>query len=162
MSRTSKYFFRIFGALHIAFGLLGALLILGLAHQVAEKQIRLDQYPYERPALYSSLVLECVFLLALVLAGALLFRLKRNGVVLSNFVLSAEIVYWVAYAVLSTILSLKSGPNSAGTGMAAVAGIGGIGLSVQLITGYPVIALVCLNLVSRKLNKSASPGGTGN
>jgi hypothetical protein len=76
------------------------------------------------------------FVAGLFFAGYLLVKLDRRGMVLTNFILIAEVVYWF---VSSGTPALKSFTN--------------FGLTPQLLTAYPLFALPLLNWSARHLNQ---------
>ncbi len=76
------------------------------------------------------------FVAGLFFAGYLLVKLDRRGMVLTNFILIAEVVYW--FVSIGTP-SLKSFSN--------------FGLTPQVLTAYPLFALPLLNWGARHLNQ---------
>ena len=113
--------------------------------------------PYE-PILYCVFtVINLVLLVLLFLAGLWLLRLDRRGVVLGNAVLVAEVIYFIGQAWLGLGLTLSGRPmaRAIGRAMAAVAGVGNMGTAIQLLTGYPVIGLVVMNLARRHLDRNS-------
>jgi hypothetical protein len=89
------------------------------------------------------------FLALLVVGGVQLFRLRPSGVTICNAVFVGEIIYFLVTGVLWSAL-----PRTLSMGMAAATGVGNMGLSTQLISGYPLVALICLNLARRKQTKT--------
>jgi hypothetical protein len=87
------------------------------------------------------------FLVLLVVGGIHLVRLRPSGVTICNAVFVGEITYFLAIGFLWSALPVASG-------VAAATGVGNMGLSPQLISGYPLIALICLNLARRKRTKA--------
>jgi len=91
-----------------------------------------------------------VCLLALLVVGGVhLFRLRPSGVTICNAVFVGEIVY---FFVIGFLWSALRGPIS--MGLAEATGVGSMGLSPQVISGYPLIGLICLNLARRKRTKT--------
>jgi hypothetical protein len=60
-----------------------------------------------------------------------------------NILFVAEIVYFVCISLWS---------NSS---IAAATGVGNLGITVNLLTGYPIVALIGLNLENRRLRQFA-------
>jgi len=88
-------------------------------------------------------LINLCFLSLLVVGGIYLFRLRPSGVTICNAVFVGEMSYFLAIGSLWSALPVSSG-------VAAATGVGNMGLSPQLISGYPLIALICLNLARRK------------
>lgn len=155
MRDWDRFLVRLFGVLHLLYGAVGSGFLLDSFYRVLRSNIYFGRFLYERPLYYLALTINTLFILMLLLAGLSLIRFLRRGVVLSNFVFSAEILYWIAFAWLSLGLSIHGNDtaSSVGKSMGAVAGIGNMGTSLQLITGYPVIALIVLNLAKRRLDR---------
>jgi hypothetical protein len=86
-------------------------------------------------------VVNLVFILALALSGFLLLRTGVRAIIFANFVFGGEIVYFVA--------SLWPSRGALGRSITEAYGIGNVGLIAQLVVGYPVIALIALNVARR-------------
>jgi hypothetical protein len=89
------------------------------------------------------------FLALLVVGGIHLFQLRRSGVTICNAVFVGEILYFLVTGFLWFAL-----PRPVSMGVAAATGVGNMGLSPQLISGYPLVALICLNLARRKRTRT--------
>ena len=78
--------------------------------------------------------------------------------ILSNYVFSMEILFFVLSSLIALRLAMSSNPRAASIGMslAAVAGIGSMGTALQFLTAYPLIALVALNLARRHMDRNRS------
>ena len=87
------------------------------------------------------------FLVSLVVGGIHLVRLRPSGVTICNAVFVGEITYFLTIGFLWSALPVASG-------VAEATGVGNMGLSPQLISAYPLIALICLNLARRKRTKA--------
>jgi hypothetical protein len=99
------------------------------------------------------------FISTLIVAGVWLIRLFRRGVTLSNYLFTVEIAFWLTYSLFSLGLKMHGGSAAnLGMSMGAVAGVSGMATSAQLITGYPLIALVGLNIARRHLDRQRSWG----
>ncbi len=84
------------------------------------------------------------FLALLVVGGVHLFQLRPSGVTICNAVFVGEVIYFLVIGFLWSAL-----PRPVAMGLAAATGVGSMGLSPQLISGYPLAALICLNLARR-------------
>jgi hypothetical protein len=85
------------------------------------------------------------FLALLFVGGVRLIQLRPSGVTICNAVFVGEIIYFLVIGFLWSAL-----PRPLSMGLAAATGVGSMGLSPQLISGYPLVALICLNLARRK------------
>jgi hypothetical protein len=111
----------------------------------------------QRPII-SMLQLMLYFFLDFILSGYWLILIRRRGAVFSNYVFSTEILFFVLSSWVSLILAMSRNATAASVGMSlgAVAGIGNMGTVLQLLTGYPVLALVALNLARRHVDRNRS------
>jgi hypothetical protein len=157
MTSWGRTLIRSFGVLHLIYGAVGSLFLLHTFLRVLPVGAQLGKYPYERQIYFLNVAVEVSFVSALSVAGLWLIRLFRRGVTLSNYLFTAEIAFWLAYSLFSLGLRMHGG-NAAllGMSMGAVAGVGGMGTAIQLITGYPLIALVGLNIARRRLDRQGS------
>jgi hypothetical protein len=89
------------------------------------------------------------FLALLVVGSVRLFQLRPSGVTICNAVFVGELIYFLGIAFLWSAL-----PRPVSMGLAAATGVGDMGLSPQLISGYPFVALICLNLARRKRTRT--------
>jgi len=114
--------------------------------------------PYEAKAYYFYVSVNGLFLFAILLTGYWLILIRRGGVILSNYVFSMEILFFVLSSLIALRLAMSSNPRAASIGMslAAVAGIGSMGTALQFLTAYPLIALVALNLARRHMDRNRS------
>lgn len=115
-------------------------------------------YPYEARAYYFLVTINALFLLAIFLTGYWLILIRRRGAVLSNYVFSMEILFWVLSSLVSLKLAMSGNATGVSVGMSlgAVWGIGNMGTALQFLTGYPLIALVALNLARRHVDRNRS------
>ena len=144
---------RSFGVLHIVFGLAGFALAIELLRRYSAAPIRPDDLRFEPAAYYTCTALNLIFVSVLVFAGILLLRADLRGVRLSNWLFATEIAYWLLTSTLGLFLTMSHRPTLSvlGLSMGAVGGIGNMGISPQILTGYPIIALVALNLLRKRL-----------
>jgi len=70
-------------------------------------------------------------------------------------VLGFEIVWYLVRSGLSVWLLSACDGMRIGSSIAAASGIGEIGTAPQILTGYPLIALVITNIAFRKLRELA-------
>jgi hypothetical protein len=70
-------------------------------------------------------------------------------------VFSLEILFWVATTVVGLALAMSHNRAAAeiSDGMAAVGGIANMGTALQVLTGYPIIGLVVLNIVRKYMDR---------
>lgn len=108
---------------------------------------------YYPQAFYGRTIINLVFLIALLVGGTFLWRLERRGLSICNIVFGGEIIYFcldIAFGFFSMFAGGKV--RLLGLSMGAAAGTGDMGISAQILTGYPIIALVGLNIAYRKLH----------
>ena len=130
---------RVFGALNVLFALLGmAVLVLSWINP----RWGSTQAPWPRAvALLADSILSLLFVTGLLASGYLLFRLDRRGVTLSNWLCFCELGYWLAWTSVPMNFAHTYGWS---TSMVTVG---------QVITAYPILALVALNLARRHLDR---------
>lgn len=119
------------------------------------------QQPYLAQVFWTMTVINAVFLVALAVGSVLLMRTDRRGLRLCNLVFAAEILYWLASGVAPLYLGLAFKRSDWAIGMArsvgGATGIGNMGISLQILTAYPIIALVALNLAFRRIPSLTGP-----
>lgn len=93
-------------------------------------------------------LLNVCFLGLLVFGGIRLLQLRDVGVTICNFVFLAEIFYFLIVGLLWGHASREFAMSVAGA-----TGVGNMGISPQLMSGYPFMALGFLNLVRWRRNK---------
>ena len=107
--------------------------------------------PYFIPSFSTMTAINICFLGMLVVGSVCLLRAKMLGVALCNVVFAGEILYFISLGFL------WGPPFSRNVAMsmsiAGATGVGNMGLGAQLLCGYPLIALVGLNLARRALNR---------
>ncbi len=145
---------RSFGIANWFYGLTGAYFLVDGLRRVHHFGPR----PYEAKAYYFLVTINVLFLLAIFLTGYWLILIRRRGVVYSNYVFFMEILFWVLSALVALKLIMSGNTTAASIGMSlgAVAGIGNMGTNLQFLTGYPLIALIVLNLARRHLDRKCS------
>ena len=105
--------------------------------------------PYFLLAFWTMTTVNLVLLTLLIFGGIRLLQLRTLGVVVCNAVFAAEIAYFIVVA----ILCFPANHPAFSTSIAAATGVGSMGLSPQLLCGYPLLALIFLNLARRRLPK---------
>jgi len=148
---------RVFGALHVLMTALGATGIVWIL-VVDVPRIKAagvnPAFPY-RLEIYGLDTIVCVLCLVfLAKSGGALWRLERKGLWLSNAVLSFEVIWYLVGSGLSVGL-LAGNRKLIGSSIVAASAIGEIAIAPQILTGYPVIAMVITNIAFRKLRKLA-------
>lgn len=104
--------------------------------------------PYVRQVYFISTFVAAGCLIMLVVGAAYLLRLNRLGLRICNVVFAIEIAWFLANALLLPLIWVMSGGRAHAftDSIAGATGIGGIGTTPQIVTGYPVLALIFLNL----------------
>lgn len=112
--------------------------------------------PYYPNVLWTSVAINFACLVALWVAAVLLWRLKQSGRWLSNIVFSFEILYFLGIAFLGLYLSMSGDERvqAIANAIGAAGGTGNMGLALHLITGFPVWALIAINLAYWRLSAS--------
>jgi len=108
--------------------------------------------PFHVEAFYTMLSIDFLSNVVLCVAGVLLLRLARPGLALCNVLFIFEIAY--TFIVSEIKLSLGDAPGRAGLiaeAMGALVGVATLGTAPQELVGYPIIALIALNIAFRKL-----------
>lgn len=136
------------GVLHVFFAVYGLyLLVATVGFRVSWPDVMKrtgEALPYDTEAFILRTMINLVFLGAIAIAGLQLLRSRLSGTTISNVLFVAMLVYF-----LFPFWDLF-GPGFSRS-MGATAGTGNMGIAPQLITGYPILALVLLNLASHKL-----------
>jgi len=116
--------------------------------------------PYHRaPAYYHQAfcgksIVNLLFLIALVAGSRFLWRVGRRGLLGCNIVFTGEILYFLGTGAFELFSGFAGGEIALiGLSMAAAGGTGDMGIGPQLLTGYPIIALIVLNIAYRKLHR---------
>ena len=154
MRDWGRILIRSFGIANWFYGLTGAYLLVDGLWRVNH----FGPNPYEAKAYYLYVAINALFLSAIFLAGYWLIQIRRRGTVFSNYVFSLEIAFWVLCEVVELTLMMSGNATAASVGksLGAVEGIGNMGTALQFLTGYPLIALVALNLARRHLDRKRS------
>ena len=109
---------------------------------------------YYHQAFYGRSIINLLFLLALLAGSAFLWRVGRRGLLICNIVFTGEILYFLGTGAFEVFSGFAGGEIALiGFSMGAAGGTGNMGISPQTLTGYPIIALIALNIAYRKLHR---------
>jgi len=145
MKNWSTHVVRVVGALNLTYGLLGAALLLNEVVRYSSRIHNSVKFPYERTYYELCTGINAVFLVGLVLAG--------YCVILSNFVYSFEILYFLVADMISLALIMSPNKVKQSIGFSMAGQSGNMGIALQVITWYPEIALIVLNIARRRMNR---------
>jgi hypothetical protein len=117
-----------------------------------------DDPPYFAQAFYAASAINLVCVVAVFVAGVYLWRVRRAGRILSNAAFTFELAYFfLDFSVIRLVLRIAGVGVAIGRdAIASVGGIGNMGIGLQIIIGYPLIALVVVNIAYRRLNRTGS------
>jgi hypothetical protein len=140
--------YRIFATVNFLFVLVGLLYLVPTAWSVGAGAV-VDVPANSHFAIWFWAMTACnlIFQSFLVVGAIQLFKLRPSGVTICNFLFVGEVVYFLGIGLLWSAL-----PNT--SGVAAATGVGNMGVSPQILCGYPLIGLICLNLARRKQAKT--------
>jgi hypothetical protein len=162
MKNWSKYLIRVLGALNLIYGVLGAAMLTHELVRFGSHVRNSAEFPYYRAVFDTETTFNAVFLVGLVLAGYWLIGLRRRGVILSNFVYSLTILYFMVSETLGLALSMSANKTAQAIGSSMAPESGNIGIALQVITCYPLIALIALNIAHTHMkHDSQNQGQTG-
>ena len=156
MRDWGRILIRSFGIANWFYGLTGSYFLVDGLWRV--RHFGFGPNPYEAEAYYFDVAINALFVFGIFLSGYWLILIRRRGAVLSNYIFFTEILVFVVSSWVSLILvtSRNATAASIGKSFGAVGGIGNMGTVLQLLTGYPVIALVALNLARRQVDRNRS------
>jgi hypothetical protein len=139
--------FRGVGIANFVFASLGLLFSASSVFAVRERAVgNTSQYPYFLLAFWTMTTVNLVLLTLLTFGGIRLLQLRKLGVGVCNAVFAGEIAYFMTLGILWRAVSPPVSMS-----IAAATGVGSMGLSTQLISGYPLVALIFLNLARRRI-----------
>jgi len=140
--------FRVFAIANFVFAGIGLLFlgssVMGLR---AANLGNTSTHPYFLQAFWAMTATNFVFLALLVFGGIRLLQLRTLGVIVCNGVFVAEILYFMSLGFLWS----SAFPTTVSMSVAGATGVGSMGVSPQLLCGYPLVALISLNLARRRL-----------
>jgi len=149
---------RAFGALNILFAAAGFYLVSETAPRILSRLQNSADQPCVREAYIIMTVVDLCCLVPLTVGGMYLLRLKRRGLVISSIVFVTEIAWFFGTVALGLALGMSGGRGELfGMSIMAAGGIGNMGAGPQILTVYPVWALVVLNLVRSSFPSRALP-----
>jgi hypothetical protein len=156
MRDWGKILIRSFGVANCLLGLTGAWFLIGTQWRVHVRHLWPD--PHDAGAYYFLVAVNALFLLAILLTGYWLILIRRRGVVFSNYVFSGEILFFVLSSAFGLALDMSGNATavSVGRSFGAMGGVGNMGIAPQILTAYPLIALIALNLARRHLDRKCS------
>ena len=146
--------YRAFAITNFAIAVIGSIFLVSSVLAVLLKPVgNTPAQPYFLTSYWAMTVANICFLSLLVLGGIYLLQLRATGVTICNIVFFGEILYFLVIG----FLWFPAWPRVISMSVGAATGVGNMGLSPQLISGYPLIGLVCLNLA--RWRRQAGIGG---
>lgn len=142
------------GCLNIFMSLTGmALLVTGVSNFVRKSSPDTSSMQFLAEAFYFRTFLTFIVLILMAVSGVGLWRCNKRAITLTYCLFIFQIIYWVGGSWLGHLLAMSTRgmAQSLGQSLGATAGIGSLGLTPQLISGYPVWGLVLLVVGKRKL-----------
>ena len=145
-SKWKSVLLRLFGLLHLIYVGLGfylvTLTLLIVSSRGGWTYLLADPIPYYAQVYAAKTATNIAILTVLAVAAVLLLRLKANAVRVNNWLFGSFVVYFLAD------VFVPWGPFDVAVGVTG--GVGNMGIAPMIITGYPLICLVALNLLGRK------------
>ncbi len=144
MERIPQVTILTFGVLNLVFAAVGLYMsVETFAHpgHLSDSQTS----PFLVEAFYGMSALNLAFVLALAVSGFLLLRTGARAITFVNVVFVGEMVYFIA--------SLWPLRGPLGHSMWEAYGIANVATMPQLIVGYPLIALIALNVATHRLSR---------
>jgi hypothetical protein len=150
----SRRVLRTFGALHIVMALFGVMVVASHLSGLPE-ELALHPAPPHFLAFFPAVTaVSLLCLLMLGTAGVALVRADPRGVGWSNAALLLEIAWLTATVLAGYVMLVAGGPwRSPGMTEMRAAMEGNLGLAPQAYTGYPLVALIAVNLANRRLRR---------
>lgn len=146
--------YRVFAVLNLIFAVVGLLFLLPDVWTVYNGALgNGPEAPYFLQAFWTMMVANICFLGLLAFGGVYLWRLNSLGVTICNITFVTEIVYFPSLG----LLWAPPIPKAISMSIAAATGVANVGISTHIFCGYPLIALICLNLARRRLGRSDKP-----
>ena len=139
-----------FGVANVAFAVAGLALTIPVILSFHRTFGPSPNEPYFSQAFFVMSSVNVIFDALLGLAGVYLIRRRLRAVTFSNILFPLEIVYFISLGALWLSPSI-------GISVGAATGIANMGLSLQMMTGYPIIALIGLNIARAKYRRTNSP-----
>jgi len=100
-------------------------------------------------------LIDLACLLTLTVGSIYLWQLNRRGLRICNLVFGVEIAMFFGGGAGLVLMMLGGRWAAVGLSMGAAEGTGGLAIAPQIITAYPVLALVVLNLARGSFRNDA-------
>jgi hypothetical protein len=146
---------RVFAILNVAlcaFGLWA--MTYGFARTASQVGAQYDpSEPYVLQVFYVDNAVDFICLVFGLVSALPLWRLRRGGLILCNLLFGFELLFLFTGAFLA--MGMNSSHQVIGDlawSVAGAAGIGHLGMTIQDVTLYPIIALIALNMASEDAN----------
>lgn len=147
IAKWASFVLRGFGIANFIFASVGLFFLTASVFAIREKAVgNTPEQQYFLVAFWTLTTVNLVLLTLLIFGGIRFLQLRTLGVGLCNAIFAAEIAYFMTLGILWRVVS-----PSVSMSIAAATGVGSMGLSPQLICGYPLVALIFLNLARRRL-----------
>jgi hypothetical protein len=142
--------------MNILFGGYGGYLAGRGAKGILARVLNSPAKPWVHEAYCVMTLVDLCCLLMLAVGGVFLLQLNRVGLRICNLAFVMEIAWFLGTSWVPLALAMSRGRWALlGQSIAAAGGIGSLGTAPQFIIGYPVLALVILNLARGGFRNSA-------
>ena len=141
---------------NVAMGAIGLFLQIDSFVRFSQRHQFNATRPYETYAYWVVACIAFLFVSLALISGLLLWRTSRSALRICNLLFGAQLVYWVGGTMLDVMLATSKSESAHRfvTTLASVNGIGNMGLAPQVLSLYPVWALVLLNLAYWRTGKA--------
>jgi hypothetical protein len=148
-----KICLRVMALANLVFALLGgydirvAITAFPSLRHAAAHQSLLSDFPYGTQVFWIMTTVSALFLVALLVCGYCIWRLRPIGLVIGNMVYGSELAYWLfsMYAVRFALSEFRGAQSILGS-IAIVGPLANSGLFGQFRIWYPLMAIVLLNV----------------
>ena len=145
--------YRIFAVANLIFVTAGLFFLLPDAWTVYNGAIaNTTESPYFIWAFWIMVFANTFLLGLLALGGIFLWRLREVGVSICNFTFIAEVTFFFAIGLMWG----SPMPREISMSIAGATGVGNMGISPQILSGYPLFGLLFLNWARRAQRKNDS------
>jgi hypothetical protein len=149
MEKISRVVVRVIGVLNLIFAILGFLFMGMSLLGYGLRQAKIKALPFYSPYLgvfyIIFTVINLFFLIGLCITGVQLLKQAKKAIFLSSLLFICEVAYFFLLRFIGSSNIISN--QQVSKGICGATGIGNMGLSMQLITYYPVIALVLLIII---------------
>ncbi len=157
VSRWGRWVYRLFGGANVCFAVLGFCTIAFTVTRLTVPAEVRAVAPFTYQVMIIMTVINGLFLAALTVSGIWLLRLRPNAVRMCNVLFSAEILYFFGISFLAgNFLGLT---EKVARSIGAATGVGNMAIGSHLVIGYPILALIVLNVVRHKLRRAGPVPG---